>query len=397
MIQLSAGSAFDRLRTLLHKVSPSKDFLEVRMHIGECQLAGEMTIPSADLSWRKYPPLGGTETLHEAYGQWLERRFEIDPYTSELDLRWEPTPGTKQAVYVAILNVLRRARRRGIAQPKILQPNPGYPTYLAALEYGDGLSIFYEDVMACTSSTCVDDIAALILCHPDNPTGRVYCRKELRTLCDWAHQNNVTLIVDECYIDLYVNHPPPGFISCVNSKEFLGLSFLVLHSLSKRSSMPGLRHGFVLGDRKSVEDYARFNRSCGVSVGHAVCASAAAFWSDDDHVEIARKNLSVNLRLAQQYLGNYEHFEAPEAGLFLWLNVSNGEEFTRQLWRDGRVMVMPGKYLAEEYPRGTNPGNAFIRISLGLKQDEFRQGIFQVRRLLMNEKISKDVVNVRQP
>ena len=54
----------------------------------------------------------------------------------------------------------------------------------------------------------------------------------------------------------------------------------------------------------------------------------------------------------------------PDAAFYLWIKTPVSDvEFTRQLYRDYNVTVLPGSYLAR-YANGINPGENFIRIAL---------------------------------
>ena len=54
----------------------------------------------------------------------------------------------------------------------------------------------------------------------------------------------------------------------------------------------------------------------------------------------------------------------PDATFYVWLRVPNALEFTKKLYRDYNVKVLPGEFLAREDENGVNPGKDFIRIAL---------------------------------
>ena len=136
-------------------------------------------------------------------------------------------------------------------------------------------------------------------------------------------------------------------------------NLLVFHSLSKRSSAPGLRSGFVAGDAKLVELIARLRSYGGASVPAPIMAASTALWRDEKHVEDVRARYNSCFDVAAQFLHNRFDFFRPDGGFFLWLDVGDGEAATRTLWGEAGVKVLPGLYLANTtqiYPedRGTN-------------------------------------------
>ena len=82
-----------------------------------------------------------------------------------------------------------------------------------------------------------------------------------RRLIELAHQYNFIIASDECYSEIYFDEakPPLGLLQVAND---LGIAdyqhCLVFHSLSKRSSLPGLRSGFVAGDGAVLEQYHQY-------------------------------------------------------------------------------------------------------------------------------------------
>ena len=83
-------------------------------------------------------------------------------------------------------------------------------------------------------------------------------------------------------------------------------------------------------------------------------ASAVA-WSDDAHVENARSEYTKNLALANELLGA----KTSDATFYVWLNVGDGEAFTKGLYEQRNIKVLPGKYLA----RG-GIADEYVRIAL---------------------------------
>ena len=139
---------------------------------------------------------------------------------------------------------------------------------------------------------------------------------------------------------------------------------VVFHSLSKRSSVPGLRSGFVAGDPRLIEVFRRLRSFGGATVPLSVLAAATALWQDDDHVEGNRALYRAKFDLAERSLGNRFGFFRPEGAFFLWLDVGDGEEAARALWANAALRVLPGAYLAQPDASGVNPGAGFVRVAL---------------------------------
>jgi aspartate aminotransferase len=90
---------------------------------------------------------------------------------------------------------------------------------------------------------------AILLCNPNNPTGTVYGREELRFLFDLCEEHNLFLIVDETYREFVYDGCAPVSILHLepNSKRVI-----VVDSLSKRFSLCGARVGCLLTCNEEV-------------------------------------------------------------------------------------------------------------------------------------------------
>lgn len=235
-------------------------------------------------------------------------------------------------------------------------------------------------------------LAAIVLCNPGNPDGNVLSARALAGIADRAARDGAMLIVDECYVDLWLDNPIDTALGLVKQASLPEPHLAVLHTLSKRSAAPGLRSGFLAGDPQTVEAYARFNRSCGVSPPRPVCEISAALWDDAGHLDQLRQRLRDAWDLADAILCDLPGYSRPEAGFFLWLPVSDGEAAALRLWREAGIMTMPGRYLSvAEAEQGCDaaesryrvpPGHGRIRISIAQPPDVLADALEKIRAVI---------------
>ncbi|WP_028477041.1 aminotransferase class I/II-fold pyridoxal phosphate-dependent enzyme [Nocardia sp. CNY236] len=364
--QVAGESAFSQLHRLLGAARPPAATETIELHLGQPSLitpAPPLLDPALPGDWNLYPRPGGSDELRDAYEQWLERRFGIDGAAQQGLLAIEPTPGSKQAVSVAI--------QQAVSAPgqTVVLPNPCHPAYLHAVTAAGAWPVFYRPggvgitSLQAAISAC-RRAAAIVVCNPGSPGGETISRVDLEAIGQLAKSAGAVLIADECSIDLYLDYPVPGVIELASCPDMAGLRFVAAHSLSKRSAAPGLRSGFIAGDPGSVGRYAAYNRVCGVSPSETASVIAARLWSDDHHVARARQALRRNWDLAGEILGYHQGYRRPPAGVFLWLPVAGDDQVTRYLWCEHGLKVMPGRYLASPDTAGGNPGENHIRIAL---------------------------------
>jgi histidinol-phosphate/aromatic aminotransferase/cobyric acid decarboxylase-like protein/choline kinase len=87
------------------------------------------------------------------------------------------------------------------------------------------------------------EIEMLVLINPDNPSGNLIGKEDVIRLCQWTNKKNITLIVDESFIDFSVG----SFGNSILSNEVLESfpNLIIIKSISKSFGVPGLRLGFM--------------------------------------------------------------------------------------------------------------------------------------------------------
>jgi N-succinyldiaminopimelate aminotransferase len=145
---------------------------------------------------------------------------------------------------------------------------------------------------------------------------------------------------------------------------------MVFHSLSKRSSLPGLRSGFVAGDADLIAPFLLYRTYHGCAMPVPTQLASAAAWNDDGHVVANRALYREKFARVIPILAPVLPVEKPAGGFYLWLAVPGDDEaFTAGLFAQQNVTLVPGSYLARDGGRG-NPGAGRVRLSLVASVDE---------------------------
>lgn len=339
------------------------------MSIGEPQhappaLVGRILADKAGL-WGKYPPAAGSPEFRQAAAEWLGRRFKLPEGMVDADRMVLPVAGTREALYLIAQTVVNPAE--GGAKPVVLLPNPFYQVYVGAAIMAGAEPVFVPGVAGPASqpdfSTLPEEVLArtqlAYLCSPANPQGSVADLELLKRTVLLARQYGFVLAMDECYSEIWDQVEPAGALEACAALGGSVDNVLVFHSLSKRSSAPGLRSGFVAGDPKVMAAFGRVRSYGGAATPLPILAAATALWRDEVHVEENRALYRTKMDMAERLLGNRPGFVRPQGGFFLWLDVGDGENAAVELWRQARIRVLPGKYLARD-----GVGDRFIRVAL---------------------------------
>lgn len=383
---------FERLRGLLAGVAPPMNMRAIPMSIGEPKHAPPQLVIQALRdslnTLGTYPATLGLPEFRQSVARWLTSRFKLPTNAVDPDTMVLPVNGTREALFAIVQAVADRSKDT----PAILMPNPLYLIYEgAALLAGaepvymnaDAGNRFLPDLDAVPASVW-DRCQLLFLCSPGNPTGAVAGVDYLKRALELADRYDFIVASDECYSEIYLDeaNPPAGLLQAAQDRKQFDRC-IVFHSLSKRSSVPGLRSGFVAGDPKIIKPFLLYRTYHGCAMPtHTQLASIPA-WNDETHVRENRRLYQEKFRAVLPILQPVMEVQAPDAGFYLWPRVEDDERFTRELFAQQHVTVVPGRYLARETAVG-NPGQNRIRISLVPSVGECVEAAERIRRFLTN-------------
>ena len=78
------------------------------------------------------------------------------------------------------------------------------------------------------------------------------------------------------------------------------------------------------------------------------------------------------------------HSLTPDGAFYLWLKVKDAEAFTKKLYDEEQVTVLPGKYLGAE-DNGQNPAEEYLRIALVHDIESTTKALKSIKKVLENE------------
>ena len=336
---------FERLNELLEGVTPNSNYSPISLTIGEPQFDTPQFIKDAmcnsiDLL-NKYPKSAGEEKLKEAQLGYLKRNFDLDLNLSQII----PTFGTREVLFNFPQFYLSDKEA-----PKMAFVNPFYQIYEGA-SIASGAKVVYLELkkennfLPQIDRDKLKDVNLVILNTPSNPTASVMSMEDLKEWVKLALEFDFVLVNDECYIDLYLDKPIPSLLNAsieVGNSEFKNI--LVLNSISKRSSAPGLRSGFIAGDSTILKDYMRYRTYVGAAIPLPLQMGAVVAWNDDTAPAKFREIYKQNLQIASDILKT----PIPKATFYIWLEVQNATKAAKELYKEYNVKVLPGEFLGRE-------------------------------------------------
>jgi N-succinyldiaminopimelate aminotransferase len=383
---------FEKLRVLKEGVTPPADRPHIALSIGEPKHSPPGFVLEELITHlhglENYPLTKGTAALRESIARWLSGRYGL---TSGVDPERQvlPVNGTREALFAFAQAVVDRTPSP-YGKPLVIMPNPFYQIYEGAAILAGAEPWFHNTLQDTGFVPDFETVPAEVwrrcqlvyICSPGNPTGAVIGEAALARLIELADEHDFIIASDECYSEIYFDEtkPPVGLLQVAHR---LGRTdyrrCVVFHSLSKRSNLPGLRSGFVAGDAQVLEKFLLYRTYHGGSMPPPTQAASIKAWDDEQHVRANRSMYRAKFDAVLDILAPVLNVQRPDAGFYLWAETPFDEcRFTRELFAQQNVTVVPGSYLSRE-AHGVNPGTNRVRMALVAPVEECIEAAERIR------------------
>jgi N-succinyldiaminopimelate aminotransferase len=367
---------FEKLNKLLEGINPNENYEPISLTIGEPQFETPNFIQKelCDTSnlLKKYPASLGEATTKEAMINFVNRRFGVKLNNNELI----PSFGTREVLFNFPQFFLFDKEN-----PKMAFTNPFYQIYEGSAIASRSQVVYINltkenDFKPNISEEELKDCDLVIINFPNNPTASNLSIKELEEWIKLALKHDFVLLNDECYSEIYNNesNPPHSLLEAsvnVGNSEFRNI--LVINSISKRSNAPGLRSGFIAGDSSILKEYSRYRTYLGTAVPLPLQRASVVAYNNEEHVKDSRKIYQENFKIAKDILG----IEIPEATFYIWLEVGDELEFTKNLYKEYNIKVLPGSFLGRD-----GQGKGFVRLALVYDNEKTKECLLKIKEFM---------------
>jgi len=370
---------FERLATLKQGTNPPENLTHIALSIGEPKHpAPEIVLESLRDNLEitnKYPLTKGNPELRQSIANWLKNRFSLPADSINIDNHIIPVNGTREALFAFAQAIVSK-----MDDALVMMPNPFYQIYEGAALLAGAEPYYYSTPRENNYLPDFDSIPEklwqrcqlIYICTPGNPTGAVLPEADLAKLIEKSLKYDFVIASDECYSEIYFDETaPPGLLqTAAKNGNTTYKNCVVFHSLSKRSNLPGMRSGFVAGDKDLIKSFLLYRtyHGCAMPPTHQVASVAA--WNDEEHVKQNRALYREKFDAVLDILSPVSEAQQPDAGFYIWLHTEMADtEFAKQLFGQQNVTVLPGSYLSRDV-NGLNPGNHHVRLALVAPVDE---------------------------
>lgn len=293
--------------------------------------------------YNQYSITWGAKALREAIAQKAQKYNHIEANPEENIL---VTCGATEAMMAACLAILNPEDEVVIFEPYYENYGPdviisGAKPKFVPLNPPD-FKFSAEELKEAFS----DKTKAVIINNPNNPSGKVYTKDELKLIADLCTEHDAVAITDEIYE--YILYDGRKHISIASMPDMLDRT-VTISGLSKTFSMTGWRLGYVIASQTLADAMKRAHDFLTVGAPHPLqIAGVTALELPDSYYEWLRESYQDKRELFLRLLGEAGfEFHKPEAAYYVLadytpLGFTNDFEFADHLVREAKVACVPG-------------------------------------------------------
>jgi aspartate aminotransferase len=290
------------------------------------------------------------------------------------------TPGGKPVMFFTIMALVEEG-------DEVIYPNPGFPIYESMIRYMGGTPVPMQLNEETGYNADIDNLRSLItprtklliVNSPNNPCGSVIPESDLEKIAQMAVENDLTVMADEIYKDMYY-----GDQEHVSITKFPGMRerTVILDGFSKSYAMTGWRLGYGVFPEFLVEPVTRLmTNSVSCTSVFSQMAAIAALEGPQDSVGVMMEEFTKRRDLVVEGLNSLPGVTCPtpKGAFYAFPNITGtgltSQEFAEKAMYEAGVALLAGTAFGEF-------GDGYIRISFANSQENLQEAINRLRTIL---------------
>lgn len=324
-----------------------------------------------------YTSNAGLKELKVEISSYLSRRFEV---TYDPDHEIMVTVGGSEAIDIALRAMLNPG-------DEVLIPQPSYVSYVPCTILANGVPVTIcleeKDQFKLTKEKLLEKITdktkVLILPFPNNPTGAVMTKEELKDIVEVVIEKDLFVLSDEIYAELTYGGDHTTIASFPGMRD----RTILINGFSKSYAMTGWRLGYAAAPRVILEQMLKIHQfaiMCAPTTSQY--AAVAALRDGDKDVQAMRESYDQRRRYLIHAFNEMglECFE-PHGAFYMFPSIKRfnmtSDEFATRLLREEKVAVVPGTAFGD-------CGEGFLRISYAYSLKNLKEALSRMDRFIKN-------------
>lgn len=328
----------------------------------------ESAINALRNNWTHYNPSAGLPELRQVVAEEINRTrgIKIGPENVVI------TPGGKPIIMFSLLALVN-------AGEEVIYPNPGYPIYESAINFIGAKAVPVKMREENQFRLDVDELVSLItsktrmiiINSPQNPTGSVLTKEDLRAIADIALKNDIYILADEIYSQIMYE----GVHESISSFPGMTERTIILEGFSKTYAMTGWRIGYGVMPKDLAIQVAKLEtnfNSC--TTTFVQVAGIEALKGDQSAVGRMVSKFKERRDIFCDGLNRIDGFKChkPAGAFYLFPNISQlgikSAEMEQRLMQEAGIAALAGTSFGAF-------GEGFIRFSYASSTENIRKAL----------------------
>lgn len=326
-----------------------------------------------DANQSHYTGMAGLLELREAVSDFVGEKYQLD-YSADQVL---VTIGATEALSASLVAILE-------AGDKVLLPAPAYPGYepivnmvgadIVEIDTTANQFVLTPEMLEKAILEQGDQLKAVILNYPTNPTGVTYSREQIQAFAEVLKKYPIFVLSDEVYAELNYTGEPH-----VSIAEYLPEQTILIQGLSKSHAMTGWRIGFILSAPEMIAQIIK---------SHQYLVTAASTPMQYGAIEALKNGKDDALPMREEYRIRRDYilekmtelgFEIikPDGAFYIFARIpsdcnQDSMAFSQDFAREQAVAFIPGAAFGKY-------GEGYVRLSYAASMETIREAMKRLK------------------
>ncbi|NLM44682.1 MAG: pyridoxal phosphate-dependent aminotransferase [Clostridiales bacterium] len=325
----------------------------------------------------RYTSAQGTYDLRKAICNKLKRENDVVYNPDEIVV----SSGAKHSLSNAFAAILNPG-------DEVILPIPYWVSYTEIIKLNGGKPVFiktksennFKIAIEQLESTITEKTKAILLNNPNNPTGSVYSKEELKSLGEWALRHGIYIVSDEIYER--ITYDGIKHVSIASLSDSIKNITILINGMSKTYAMTGWRLGYAASNEKIIKAMTHI-QSHAVSHPSSITqyASTIALNGPQDDVKYMVAEFEKRRNYMYEKINTIKYLSCnkPQGAFYVYVDISkilnreldgkiinNSTDLALSLLDKAKVAVIPGAAFGDDN---------YIRLSYATSMNTIKEGL----------------------
>ncbi|MFW6040763.1 MAG: pyridoxal phosphate-dependent aminotransferase [Thermoplasmatota archaeon] len=326
-----------------------------------------------DEGFTKYVPTEGIPELKEAIQDDIEKTRGFKPDLEQIMV----LPGAKPGLFFGLMTTVEKG-------DEVIYQNPFYFTYDSMIGYLGAkkvqVPLYEKDEFRMTQeeiqNRISDDTKLILLNSPQNPTGGVLNKKDIKAIAEMAEEYDAYVLSDEVYSKMLydgLEHHSPSYLDQCKERTIL------IDGFSKAYSMTGWRLGYMVAPKEIIHKTDLLLAdvvSCTTSFAQK--GAVEALKKGQPFVDMMMEHFTKRREAIVEGLNEVPGFSCiyPKGAFYVFPNVKETgmdcEDLANYMIEEAGVCLLPGTVFGSQ-------GKGYLRLSYASSLKSIEKGIKRMK------------------